>query len=231
MRRPACESVLLNEVYWLLPVGPGAQCSTRQWCTPAGHRTWLLHFQPSCSNPLPARLHPLPCSFGASADHWRKNLGELGQSCRAYAIDLLGYGFSDKASVADGADHILAEVTPSNQQPALMLLRPALCDSRLFDSDRSCVLCPTILACSPTPGSTAPLPRCTTSPTGASKCGTSCGRWWAAPPPSPATQWGASQGCRCGEGGGRRECGSEGGKGWGRQGRRGRLGAGAEGGR
>ncbi|KAL4424712.1 hypothetical protein ABPG77_000055 [Micractinium sp. CCAP 211/92] len=34
--------------------------------------------------------------FGASACHWRKNLPELGQSCRAYAIDLLGYGYSDK---------------------------------------------------------------------------------------------------------------------------------------
>ena len=49
------------------------------------------------------RWPPIACnpalaySFGASADHWRKNLGELGQSCRAFAIDLLGYGFSDKA--------------------------------------------------------------------------------------------------------------------------------------
>lgn len=34
--------------------------------------------------------------FGASACHWRKNLPELGRSCRAYAIDLLGYGYSDK---------------------------------------------------------------------------------------------------------------------------------------
>lgn len=38
----------------------------------------------------------LACSFGASADHWRKNLPVVGQSCRCYAIDLLGYGYSDK---------------------------------------------------------------------------------------------------------------------------------------
>jgi pimeloyl-ACP methyl ester carboxylesterase len=34
--------------------------------------------------------------FGGNADHWRKNLPELGATCRAYAIDLLGYGYSDK---------------------------------------------------------------------------------------------------------------------------------------
>ena len=43
-----------------------------------------------CSPPPPPR------SFGASADHWRKNLPVLGRSCRAYAIDLLGYGYSSK---------------------------------------------------------------------------------------------------------------------------------------
>ena len=30
------------------------------------------------------------------SDHWRKNLPAIGKTCRAYAIDLLGYGFSDK---------------------------------------------------------------------------------------------------------------------------------------
>ena len=34
--------------------------------------------------------------FGGNADHWRKNLPELASTCNAYAIDLLGYGFSDK---------------------------------------------------------------------------------------------------------------------------------------
>jgi pimeloyl-ACP methyl ester carboxylesterase len=34
--------------------------------------------------------------FCACSDHWRKNTPELGQRFRAYSIDLLGYGFSDK---------------------------------------------------------------------------------------------------------------------------------------
>ncbi|MEN9230608.1 MAG: alpha/beta fold hydrolase [Thermostichus sp. DG02_5_bins_236] len=34
--------------------------------------------------------------FGASSDHWRKNLSELGQHARVYAVDLLGFGGSAK---------------------------------------------------------------------------------------------------------------------------------------
>ncbi|GLC34735.1 hypothetical protein PLESTB_001229200 [Pleodorina starrii] len=34
--------------------------------------------------------------FGGNADHWRKNTPALGKRHRAFAIDLLGYGYSDK---------------------------------------------------------------------------------------------------------------------------------------
>jgi pimeloyl-ACP methyl ester carboxylesterase len=34
--------------------------------------------------------------FGASSDHWRKNLPALGQTYRVYALDLLGFGQSAK---------------------------------------------------------------------------------------------------------------------------------------
>ncbi|MEL6494033.1 MAG: alpha/beta fold hydrolase [Cyanobacteria bacterium J06623_7] len=34
--------------------------------------------------------------FGASWGHWRKNLPALAESCRCYAIDLIGFGGSDK---------------------------------------------------------------------------------------------------------------------------------------
>jgi pimeloyl-ACP methyl ester carboxylesterase len=34
--------------------------------------------------------------FGASWGHWRKNLPVLGESCRCYAIDLIGFGGADK---------------------------------------------------------------------------------------------------------------------------------------
>jgi pimeloyl-ACP methyl ester carboxylesterase len=36
--------------------------------------------------------------FGASSEHWRKNLPDLGQTHRVYAIDLLGFGQSAKPS-------------------------------------------------------------------------------------------------------------------------------------
>jgi len=34
--------------------------------------------------------------FGASSDHWRKNLPVLGETCRVFAIDLIGFGLSAK---------------------------------------------------------------------------------------------------------------------------------------
>ncbi|CAL1373161.1 unnamed protein product [Linum trigynum] len=34
--------------------------------------------------------------FGANSDHWRKNIPVLAKSHRVYAIDLIGYGYSDK---------------------------------------------------------------------------------------------------------------------------------------
>lgn len=34
--------------------------------------------------------------FGASSDHWRKTLPVLGESCRVFAIDLIGFGLSAK---------------------------------------------------------------------------------------------------------------------------------------
>ena len=34
--------------------------------------------------------------FGASWGHWRKNLPVLGKTCRCYALDLIGFGASDK---------------------------------------------------------------------------------------------------------------------------------------
>jgi pimeloyl-ACP methyl ester carboxylesterase len=39
--------------------------------------------------------------FGASWGHWRKNIPFLAQNCRVYAIDLLGFGASDKPQPSD----------------------------------------------------------------------------------------------------------------------------------
>ena len=37
--------------------------------------------------------------FGASAYHWRYNINELAKTHRVFAIDLLGFGWSDKPLV------------------------------------------------------------------------------------------------------------------------------------
>lgn len=43
--------------------------------------------------------------FGASSDHWRKNLPDLGHTHRVYALDLLGYGRSAKPAPGDPLDY------------------------------------------------------------------------------------------------------------------------------
>lgn len=44
------------------------------------------------SGPAVIMIH----GFGAWWGHWRKNLPVLGESCRCYALDLIGFGASDK---------------------------------------------------------------------------------------------------------------------------------------
>ncbi|HBB30551.1 MAG TPA: alpha/beta hydrolase [Cyanobacteria bacterium UBA8803] len=44
------------------------------------------------SGPAVVMVH----GFGASSGHWRKNLPVLGENCRCYAIDLIGFGASAK---------------------------------------------------------------------------------------------------------------------------------------
>lgn len=43
--------------------------------------------------------------FGASWGHWRKNLPVLGETCRCYAIDLIGFGGSAKPQPGQGIDY------------------------------------------------------------------------------------------------------------------------------
>ncbi|XP_047316711.1 pheophytinase, chloroplastic [Impatiens glandulifera] len=42
--------------------------------------------------------------FGANSDHWRKNIPVLAQSHRVFAIDLIGYGYSDKPNPREFGD-------------------------------------------------------------------------------------------------------------------------------
>ncbi len=59
----------------------------------------------TAGNPDP-HLPPLLLihGFGASTDHWRKNIVELSQDFQVWAIDLLGFGRSAKPAIAYGAD-------------------------------------------------------------------------------------------------------------------------------
>ena len=43
--------------------------------------------------------------FGASAYHWRYNIPALASSHRVYAVDLLGFGWSDKPLIPGYADY------------------------------------------------------------------------------------------------------------------------------
>ena len=67
---------------------------------PIAGQYWLwrdqkIYFVKAGHNPL---LPPLLLihGFGASTDHWRKNIAELSQDFEVYAIDLLGFGRSQK---------------------------------------------------------------------------------------------------------------------------------------
>ncbi|XP_057773331.1 uncharacterized protein LOC130992632 isoform X2 [Salvia miltiorrhiza] len=56
-------------------------------------RGYSIRYQYSgTSGPALVLIH----GFGANSDHWRKNLPVLAESHRVYAIDLIGYGYSDK---------------------------------------------------------------------------------------------------------------------------------------
>ena len=43
--------------------------------------------------------------FGASSGHWRKNLPVWGESCRCYAIDLIGFGGAAKPTPGEEIDY------------------------------------------------------------------------------------------------------------------------------
>lgn len=86
---------------WLAGAAAGLGGCLAAWRPPPAQ----LHLLPSAlAPPLPTQTpsHPQhrtpdplsPCH--GTSDHWRKNTPVLGRSHRAYAIDLLGYGYSDK---------------------------------------------------------------------------------------------------------------------------------------
>lgn len=67
-----------------------APTATEQYWQWRGHA--IRYQQAGSTGPAVLLIH----GFGASSDHWRKNLPELGQHSRVYAVDLLGFGGSAK---------------------------------------------------------------------------------------------------------------------------------------
>lgn len=66
-----------------------------------GYRSWVWnghginYVKSGSSGPIVLLIH----GFGASVYHWRYIIPELSKKCRVYAIDCLGFGWSDKALV------------------------------------------------------------------------------------------------------------------------------------
>lgn len=67
-------------------------------------RGYNIHYtkagQPQAHRPPLLLIH----GFGVSTDHWRKNIAVLQQDFEVWAIDLLGFGRSEKANIAYTGD-------------------------------------------------------------------------------------------------------------------------------
>jgi pimeloyl-ACP methyl ester carboxylesterase len=64
-------------------------------------RDWRIHYvQAGTTGPDLLLVH----GFGASTDHWRKNIEVLSRHYRVWAIDLLGFGRSQKPNITYSAD-------------------------------------------------------------------------------------------------------------------------------
>jgi pimeloyl-ACP methyl ester carboxylesterase len=68
-----------------------------------GWQTRYTYIRPSRPNQKTTPLILLH-GFGASIGHWRHNLGVLGEHHTVYALDMLGFGASEKASVSYKVD-------------------------------------------------------------------------------------------------------------------------------
>uniref|UniRef100_A0A0D9X0P8 AB hydrolase-1 domain-containing protein n=1 Tax=Leersia perrieri TaxID=77586 RepID=A0A0D9X0P8_9ORYZ len=71
------------------PLEPQPQVLTSMW----NWKGYNIRYQyAGTSGPALVLIH----GFGANSDHWRKNIPVLALKNRVYAIDLIGYGYSDK---------------------------------------------------------------------------------------------------------------------------------------
>ncbi|WP_293360701.1 MULTISPECIES: alpha/beta fold hydrolase [unclassified Microcoleus] len=104
------EAKLTNSLHWHQRVGTQRDWVWRGWQTrysylrPALERDrGAIEFQDSQAEPIPSKPSTTPIillhGFGASIGHWRQNLGPLAEKHTVYALDLLGFGASQKAPV------------------------------------------------------------------------------------------------------------------------------------
>ena len=87
---------MTTSLHWRQRVGNRRDWVWRGWQT---HYTYIRATENTSSTPL-LLLH----GFGASIGHWRHNLSELGQHHTVYALDLLGFGASEKPIAAYNID-------------------------------------------------------------------------------------------------------------------------------
>ncbi len=89
-----------------------------QW---QGHNIYYVH----AGNKQPNR-HPLLLihGFGASTDHWQKNIAQLQEEFEVWAIDLLGFGRSEKPKLQYSGDlwrdQLKAFITEIIGQPVML---------------------------------------------------------------------------------------------------------------
>ncbi|XP_047980958.1 uncharacterized hydrolase YugF [Salvia hispanica] len=80
---------LVDNLELTTDASPPNEVKTSTW----NWRGYSIRYQYSgTTGPALVLIH----GFGANSDHWRKNLPVLADLHRVYAIDLIGYGYSDK---------------------------------------------------------------------------------------------------------------------------------------
>ncbi|XP_022981525.1 pheophytinase, chloroplastic-like [Cucurbita maxima] len=93
---------------------------------PEGYNFWTwrghkIHYVVQGEGPPIVLIH----GFGASVFHWRYNIPELAKKYKVYALDLLGFGWSDKALIEYDAmvwrDQVVDFMKEIVKQPAVLV--------------------------------------------------------------------------------------------------------------
>ncbi|MEG4802985.1 alpha/beta fold hydrolase [Microcoleus sp. ARI1-B5] len=115
------EAKLTNSLQWHQRVGTQRDWVWRGWQTrysflrPAlGQDRGAIAFPDSQAEPIASATSRTPIillhGFGASIGHWRQNLAPLAENHTVYALDLLGFGASQKAPIDYGVSVWVAQV-------------------------------------------------------------------------------------------------------------------------